>query len=335
MRWVRRFSSAPDLAETVAVRFPVVRRAVPKMERHSLPRESRYSSFSVITVPVLADAYSYVLVDHRSRSAALVDPCEPDLALRAAEEAGATVTAVLCTSHLDEAAGGNAALRQRLPKLRVYGCDARIAHLTHPLRSGALVEVGQQRLRALAAPGVTSGSAMFHVMSARAPTFSRSPNRNPHSVLFSGATLSVGGCGPLGSEGQPRQLHDNLVLTVGALPGDTEVFCAFEETVRNLEFANALAKGLDREVAAALDRARVTRSGFYPTVPALLEDEYTFNPFLRCNHGSVTVSAGARIGNEAAVDVLRRLLVRRDEFDADPAAASKAVAAAAAAEDRD
>jgi glyoxylase-like metal-dependent hydrolase (beta-lactamase superfamily II) len=143
------------------------------------------------------------------------------------------VSCVLNTSHLDDHAGGNLALRKAFPSLRVFGFDKRIPGLTHLLRPNELVNVGQQRFRALFAPGITAGSGVFHVLSARRLGFSNSPNRNPHSLLFSGDTLTVGGCGRFGgdemlTENAVLSMYKNLVLQIGSLPGDTEVYCSHE-----------------------------------------------------------------------------------------------------------
>jgi hypothetical protein len=79
----RPFSIAVD--EIVKIRFPVARRALPKFERHSLPMQQQYSSMTVFTVPVLSDAYSYILYDHHSKEAALIDPCEPEIIMKTCE----------------------------------------------------------------------------------------------------------------------------------------------------------------------------------------------------------------------------------------------------------
>ncbi len=138
------------------------------------------------------------------------------------------MTTVLSTSHLEDHSGGNLALRKAFPNVRVLGFDKRISGLTHLLRPNELIPVGQQRVRALFTPGVTLGSGVFHVLSARRLGFSNSPTRNPHSVLFSGDTLSVGGCGRFVENGSERDMYNNLVLQIGALPGDTEIFCSHE-----------------------------------------------------------------------------------------------------------
>lgn len=95
-----------DVGQMVRSRFPVSRRDIPKLDRHSHPAVAHYSDFTVcvfslrvcvshvavffffslsakvFTVPILKDSYSYVLVDETTKSAALIDPAEPDIVLK-------------------------------------------------------------------------------------------------------------------------------------------------------------------------------------------------------------------------------------------------------------
>lgn len=90
LRGRRLFSSSVDsvvgdVTRIVNLRYPVSRRDIPKLARHSQPSVSRYSSFVVHTVPVLADSYAFVIIDSRTKQAALVDPAEPDLVMSVVE----------------------------------------------------------------------------------------------------------------------------------------------------------------------------------------------------------------------------------------------------------
>ncbi len=108
--------------------------------------------------------------------------------------------------------------------------------------------------------------------------------------------------------------------------------------MRNLEFADALASGKDEGVTEALEKAKLTRSAFEPTVsdcqkeifffffeshfpfvfakkvPALLEDEFSSNPFMRVHHASVAASAGCGL-DMSGIDVLKRIRERKNAFD--------------------
>jgi hypothetical protein len=97
-KFVRTRCFSVSAAETAKVRFPVARRAIPKLERHSIPMQHQYSSLTVFTVPVLADAYSYIVFDHHSKEAALIDPCEPELVIKTCERFAMTNVGVLCFS---------------------------------------------------------------------------------------------------------------------------------------------------------------------------------------------------------------------------------------------
>ena len=261
----------------------------------------------------------------------MIDPREPDLVLKTVERCdgvlfsvvggffsdaaphreGINVTTVVSTNHQDD--GANAKLVEAFPGLRVVGFDERIAGLTHQLKHGELFDVGQQRVRGLFTPCHTAGSAVFHVLSARRPGFGKSPNRNPHSILFSGDTLLVGGCGQF-LEGSERDMYNNLIHVIAALPADTDLYCGHEHTVQNLEFAHALLGGQDADVNDALDRARRTRSAFTPTVPGILEDEFLFNPFMRANHMAVMRAAGCG-PDKSPQEVMRRLREKANQFE--------------------
>ena len=52
----------------------------------------------VVTVPVLSDNYSYLLIDRDGFTAA-VDPVEPSKVLAAAEKEGVEVSTILTTHH--------------------------------------------------------------------------------------------------------------------------------------------------------------------------------------------------------------------------------------------
>jgi hydroxyacylglutathione hydrolase len=223
------------------------------------------------------------------------------------------LTTAISTSHLEPHAGGNEFLASKIPGLRVISFDKRVAGLTHLLKPGELFSVGQQRVRAILTPGVTEGSGVFHILSARRLGFSTSPNRNPHSVLFSGDTLQVGGCGKFDPR-DARAMYRNLIEVLGPLPNDTEIYCSHEHALHNLEFAEVLGRGYDRDVNQALERVRVMRSAFEPTVPGLLEDEFLSNPFLRVHQNAVAQAVGMGIGRPV-IEVMRVLSEQRHSFD--------------------
>jgi hydroxyacylglutathione hydrolase len=77
---------------------------------------------------------------------------------------------------------------------------------------------------------------------------------------------------------------------LGALPGETRVFCGHEYTESNLRFA-AHVEPDNEAVKRALERARALRAKAAPdwhdanpdemTVPTTIADEHATNPFMR------------------------------------------------------
>lgn len=111
--------------------------------------------------------------------------------------------AVLTTHrHWDHAAGNSYMLRNIESCTRVYGGRLdQVPSCTHPLDDNDVVQVGNMRIRAVAAPGHTVGS-MVYVL-----------DGTNHDAMFTGDTLFCGGCGaPF--EGDARSMSDWYVSCV-------------------------------------------------------------------------------------------------------------------------
>ncbi len=220
----------------------------------------------VIAVPVLADNYSWLIIDESDGVGAIVDCAEVEPVLAAVEREGIRLVAVLSTHHHYDHVGGNEALAQKMP-LRIYGNadDAgRIPGLTDGVREGESIEVGKLRAEVLFIPAHTSGHIAYY--------FPR------EQAIFTGDTLFAAGCGRL-FEGDPPQMLNSL-RKIAELPAETRVYCGHEYTVRNLEFAQSLEpdnKAIDDKLAWARARRRDGK----PTLPTTLASERETNPFLR------------------------------------------------------
>jgi hydroxyacylglutathione hydrolase len=104
--------------------------------------------------------------------------------------------------------------------------------------------------------------------------------------LFCGDTLFAAGCGRL-FEGTPTQMHDSL-QRLGALPGDTRIWCAHEYTEANLRWAAAECPE-DQAIAARLAAVLTQRRRGEPTIPSTIACERTTNLFLR-THGAAELA---------------------------------------------
>jgi hydroxyacylglutathione hydrolase len=101
---------------------------------------------------------------------------------------------------------------------------------------------------------------------------------NTTPILFCGDTLFAAGCGSI-MGGRAEQLHHSL-QRLAALPDNTQVYCAHEYTLSNLQFAQAVEPSntlIDERIATTIH----TRKNNKPTVPFELRQEKQSNPFLR------------------------------------------------------
>jgi len=217
---------------------------------------------TLLSLPAFED--NYIWVFHDGKHAVAVDPGDPVPLIAFLDAHQLALTALLITHHHRDHTGGNAALRQR------YGCaiyapdNPRIPAVTQTAHGGTLLDISQPRLHfdVLATPGHT----LDHISYAG------------HGVVFCGDTVFGCGCGKL-FEGTPAMMATSLDRIL-ALPDATQICCAHEYTLDNIDFA----KTIDGHNPALLERERndrAARAQGRPTLPSTLALEKTTNPFLR------------------------------------------------------
>ncbi|KAF4014126.1 hypothetical protein G4228_005694 [Cervus hanglu yarkandensis] len=154
---------------------------------HSRAQPRLFNGVKVLPIPVLADNYSYLIIDTQARLAVAVDPSDPQAVQASIEKEGVNLVAILCTHKHWDHSGGNRDLSRRHQDCRVYGSPQdSIPYLTHPLCHQDVVSVGRLQIRALATPGHTQGHLVY--------LLDGEPYEGP-SCLFSGDLLFLSGCG--------------------------------------------------------------------------------------------------------------------------------------------
>lgn len=233
-------------------------------------------ALSIERIPTLKDNYTYLLVCDETGEAAVVDAPEAEPVVRRIEALGARLTKVLSTHHHPDHSAANPELARRygVPVFGHASDRSRLPGFTNGLEEGDRVEVGDHTARVLFIPAHTRGHIAYVFTRARA--------------VFCGDTLFAGGCGRL-FEGTPEMMFDAMAK-LGALPGDTRVFCGHEYTESNLRFAAHVEPG-NEAVRQALERARERRAKAAAdwhdatpdemTVPTSIADEHATNPFMR------------------------------------------------------
>lgn len=165
-------------------------------------------------IPTLSDNYTYLLVCEQSGDAAVVDAPEVAPVVKRVEAIGARVTKILSTHHHPDHAAANPELARKYGA-PVFGhrSDAdRLAGFTNGLDEGDAIAVGRESARILFIPAHTRGHIAYVFDDAKA--------------VFCGDTLFAAGCGRL-FEGTPEMMF-RAMQKLGALPGDTRVYCGHE-----------------------------------------------------------------------------------------------------------
>ena len=250
----------------------------------------------VFRLPVLNDNYVFVLFDPSDRTAAVVDPAVAPPVIDKLEALDATLVAIFNTHHHFDHVGGNRQLLARFPDVDVYGSAVdrdRIPGITVELEDGDRVQFGGESADVYFVPGHTRGHIAYY--------FAESQH------LFCGDTLFAGGCGRL-FEGTPAQMLQSLDR-LRQLPDTTQVWCAHEYTLKNLEFAMTVDTDNWKLHQRYVD-VQHTRRNNIATIPTNLGIEKATNPFLRWDKPALQASTNI----VDPVRVFSRLRGKKDRF---------------------
>jgi hydroxyacylglutathione hydrolase len=106
--------------------------------------------------------------------------------------------------------------------------------------------------------------------------------------LFCGDTLFSAGCGRV-FDGTYEQLHDSL-NRLANLPEETQIYCAHEYTLSNIDFALAVDPD-NSELISYHNQSCKRRDNNESTIPTSIAVEKKINPFLRCYEQAIQSSA--------------------------------------------
>lgn len=239
---------------------------------------------------VRAFADNYIWLIHSPRDATKVVAVDPGdaHAVETALDGRLQLAGILVTHRHADHVGGVEAL-SRAHGVPVFGpAREKIPGKPRTLQEGDSASFAELGLSfdVLDVPGHTSGHIAYV----------------GHGAVFCGDTLFSAGCGRL-FEGTPEQMAASLAK-LASLPDETQVYCAHEYTVSNLQFALAVEPG-NAESVAYLEECRARRTRDEATLPSTIRRERNVNPFLRCDRQSVKQAAEAkaqrRLQNEVEV----------------------------------
>jgi len=245
----------------------------------------------------LKDNYGVLLHDPSTGATAAIDAPEAAPIEAALAERGWRLTDILVTHHHADHTGGIAALKKK-HMCRVVAPRkeaSKIQNIDVTVREGDVVQVGSMVGRILETPGHTAGHISYWF--------------KQDKLAFVGDTLFSVGCGRI-LEGTPEMMWQSLVK-IRNLPADTQLYCGHEYTAANVHFAltvepkNSALRARAEEVVRLIEKKR-------PTIPTTIQQEKSYNPFLRADLHSVAGAINMEGANPESVFATIR--ARKDKF---------------------
>jgi len=247
--------------------------------------------------PCLKDNYGVLLHDPSTGTTAAIDAPEAAAVEAALAERGWRLTDILVTHHHADHTGGIAELKKKhLCRVIAPRKEAsKIPNIDVTVREGDVVSVGSLVGRVLETPGHTAGHVTYWFKSDK--------------LAFVGDTLFSVGCGRI-LEGTPDMMWQSL-LKIRNLPADTLIFCGHEYTAANVHFALTIEPKNIALRARAEEVVRLSEQK-KPTIPTTIQQEKSYNPFLRADLHSVQGAIGMEGSPPAQVFGVIR--ARKDKF---------------------
>lgn len=232
---------------------------------------------SITPIPAFDNNYFWVIQPNIGSSEVyIVDPGDADPVINYLKCHQLSLAAILITHRHGDHTGGVHTLLAHWP-VPVYGPEsASIPQVTHPLKDGDTLYLGELKFTAFEVPGHT----WEHIVYFAATPADQTP------LLFCGDTLFAGGCGRLFDSTAEVMWHS--LEKLAALPNDTKVYCAHEYTQANLEFAVAV-EPLNSDTCARLEKVVALRAQGKVTLPSSILEEKRTNPFLRCKERGIKI----------------------------------------------
>ena len=244
-----------------------------------------------------SDNIGVLIRDPATGACAAIDVPEAGPVLNALDETGWRLTDILVTHHHADHTAGIAELKKKhLCRVVAPRKEAtKIQNIDVTVREGDVVQVGSMVGRILETPGHTAGHITYWFKQDR--------------MAFVGVTLFSVGCGRI-IEGTPEMMWQSL-LKIRNLPADTQIYCGHEYTAANVHFAlsiepkNSALRARAEEVVRLIEQKR-------PTIPTTIQQEKSYNPFLRADLHSVAGAINMEGAN--AESVFATIRARKDKF---------------------
>ena len=215
--------------------------------------------------PINAFSDNYIWLIQTNEGNTLVDPGDSKPIISTIDKLGITIDDILITHHHFDHIGGLESLKP-LIKGSVIGPKNNVIDLLDKhVGEGDVIESIGLQFSVFEVPGHTLDHIAFY-------------SETEKEVLFCGDTIFSGGCGRV-FEGTFEQMNHSLEKLM-CLPSKTEIYCAHEYTLSNLQFA-LMAEPDNVDLKEYELNSKNKRERNIPTIPTTLGQELQINPFLR------------------------------------------------------
>ena len=220
----------------------------------------------ILIVKCLTDNYSYIIYNEKTSIAAVIDPSEAQPIIKQIEHNNLQLKYILNTHHHYDHVGGNSKLKEQY-KCKVLGYEKdkkRIPDIDVELKDNQKYKNELFECLISHIPGHTSGHISIYIKDLNA--------------LFTGDTLFSLGCGRI-FEGTYNQMFSSL-NRIKKLPGNTEIYCGHEYTLKNSDFCLAN-DSENTKLKEKIIKIKEKIKNNLPTLPTILSDELECNIFLK------------------------------------------------------
>ena len=215
--------------------------------------------------PINAFSDNYIWLIQTNEGNTLVDPGDSKPIISTIDKLGITIDDILITHHHFDHIGGLELLKPLIKGSVIGPKNNAIALLDKHVGEGDIIESIGLQFSVFEVPGHTLDHIAFY-------------SETEKEVLFCGDTIFSGGCGRV-FEGTFEQMNHSLEKLI-SLPSKTEIYCAHEYTLSNLQFA-LMAEPDNVDLKEYELNSKNKRERNIPTIPTTLGQELQINPFLR------------------------------------------------------
>ena len=215
--------------------------------------------------PINAFSDNYIWLIQTNEGNTLVDPGDSKPIISTIDKLGITIDDILITHHHFDHIGGLELLKPLINGSVIGPKNNVIDLLDKHVGEGDIIESIGLQFSVFEVPGHTLDHIAFY-------------SETEKEVLFCGDTIFSGGCGRV-FEGTFEQMNHSLEKLM-SLPSKTEIYCAHEYTLSNLQFA-LMAEPDNVDLKEYELNSKNKREKNIPTIPTTLGQELQINPFLR------------------------------------------------------